>query len=159
MTMSDHMITVVIELQLTVRQTLLGQWSFTWERFVVGGGYKRGWQRQGERDRRRRGRDKGQEGSAFYSGCEDITNSQVKVGVKPNGCWECTAIAKATDAWVPIVYGWCHHHCWVQKGSATNRKAGSCYQHTSPFLIIKRRKKWGRGKQMVKQECIMSSVS
>jgi hypothetical protein len=62
---------------------------------------KRGqWRRTGERERKR---EQGSRGSAFYLGCDN--HSQVKVGIEPNGCWECIVIAMATNARVPVAYG------------------------------------------------------
>jgi len=41
------------------------------------------------------------EWSAFYLGC-DITARTV--GTSKGGCWECMAVAMATDVWILVVY-------------------------------------------------------
>jgi hypothetical protein len=69
LTPSTLVVTVVIESQLLSRQTTLGQWSSTWERFIVGEGGTRG---DGEGGRKE---SEGQAGSAFYLGC-DITTGK-----------------------------------------------------------------------------------
>lgn len=96
-----------------------------WERFIVGeGGKGRQWRWREKREKKERVKVKRVclLFRLWYS-C-----SQVKVGGKPNGCWECMVIAMATDVWVPVAYGWYHHHRWVQRWSATNCKASSWYQ-------------------------------
>jgi len=61
------------------------------------GGEREREERKQEKRGKRRGR--GQKGPVFYLK-SDITAPKVKVGAEPNVCWECMAVAMATDAQV-----------------------------------------------------------
>lgn len=92
---------VVMESWFTSRQNRSVQCCSTWKRLV-------GRKRKKKKKERRTGRVY----LLFKLWCK---HSQVNVGSKPNGYWECMAIVMATDARVPVSCWWHHHWVWRRK--------------------------------------------
>ena len=90
---------------------------------------------------RTKGNDKDEERKGWTSGGLWCNHFQVKVGSRSGRHWECMVITMATNAWVPVSYGWCHCHHWIQRWHSTVKlvpecKASSWCQHTSHLILI-----------------------
>jgi hypothetical protein len=90
---------------------------------------------------RTKGNDKDEERKGWRSGGLWCNHFQVKVGSRSGRHWECMVITMATNAWVPVSYGWCHCHHWIQRWHSTVKlvpecKASSWCQHTSHLILI-----------------------